>query len=364
MRGLAMSREAYGVKGLHRTRGQKQIYWWGLLLDQEAVSDNSLESVFDDFVMEFGGARVSGMISQNNPGMNADYFFAEDRVIAELKCLQTESFGPQYKNKMKALTDSWVKKRQLVVFGTVNLSLRDLPPTCREEWLRVIEGPLENNIIGKANKQIKSTKSLLNAPDAMGLLLLASDGNHSLQPNEVLFFLLRILQKKKPNGEILFSGIRGVCYFSLNMRAHVVGLPAPVVFWIGGPREQDDVEMRTFCDRLELAWHKFQCRLVGIDIPRVVSAPGVLAGARFAAMPKAGSFYKDRGNRSFRCLGVAGDIVRWLLMEVQVGEHIAEVDFRQMAEHYADYIPIQDRAEIARLEGRYQFVKSQNPSLP
>jgi len=184
----------------------------------------SVESVFDDFVGGFGGERVDGLITQPNPPKNADYLFREHNVIAELKCLTKDSFGPDYHRKMKELTDEWLRRRWIVVFGNVNLDLRKLPPVCQEQWLRVIEKPLRKTTVEAANKQIRDTKKSLDIPRAKGLLLLASDGNQSLQPYDVLYFINRTFQKRTAAGDSQFSSIHGVCYFSLNMQVNNQGM--------------------------------------------------------------------------------------------------------------------------------------------
>lgn len=240
-----------------------------------------VEPVFDEFVRAFGGERVSNLISQKNPASNADYFFRKQNILAELKCLTKDSFGPEYHRKMEKLTDDWMRRRLLFVIGTVNLDIRKLPPRCRDEWLKVIEEPLKTKVIVKANEQIRTTKETLDVPEAKGLLFLASDGNHSLQPYDILYFVNRAFRKKKPDGDLQFSSLHGICYFSLNMPVKLPGVEAPAIFWCGGPRNASDLEMRTFCDELERSWYEHQCKSAGINIPRLEAPGSILKKLKF-----------------------------------------------------------------------------------
>ena len=52
-----------------------------------------------------------------------------------------------------------------------------LSPECREEMFSAMAESLQKHVVAAANFQIRSTKELLNLPDARGLLWVASDGN-------------------------------------------------------------------------------------------------------------------------------------------------------------------------------------------
>jgi hypothetical protein len=129
--------------------------------------------------------------------------------------------------------------------------------------------PLQGRIVKQANRQIKKTKQLLDAEQAKGILFISSDGNSSL-PYDVMFFLDRILKKKKDDGSPQYSNIEGVVYFSWSMLGHHPNIPLPVQFWMGFPRDSNDVKLREFIDHLEILWYEFQCTLTGQRIPRLV----------------------------------------------------------------------------------------------
>jgi hypothetical protein len=214
------------------------------------IKKKKLEPLFDEFVHSFGDERVDRLILEPSNSKRADYYFHKYGVLAELKRLENDSFGPEYKQKMDRLTKAWLQKGLIKVFGTVQIGLRDIPRECQLEWMSVIERPLQKKVIEAANAQIRATKQLLKIPDTRGVILVASDGNYSLEPYDVLYTLNRILQKKKGSGELQYSSIQGICYFSANMLATTPKLPAPAIFWCGGPRDSADLDTKVFCDDL------------------------------------------------------------------------------------------------------------------
>jgi len=76
--------------------------------------------------------------------------------------------------------------------------------------------PLQGRIVKQANRQIKKTKQLLDAEQAKGILFISSDGNSSLQPYDVMFFLDRILKKKKMMARLSIQILR-VSFISLGV---------------------------------------------------------------------------------------------------------------------------------------------------
>ncbi len=167
----------------------------------------TVEDIFRRFVQEFGGELISNLLPPGNPPSNADFLFRRQRVIAELKCLENNSFGSNYPEKMKALADDWMRRRLLMVYGTTRIEIRKLHPECQREWLNLIAEPIQRNIVKKADEQIRETKKWLDMPDAKGLLLIASDGNLVMQPYDVAFFLTRVFRKKTGDGRDQYSNI-------------------------------------------------------------------------------------------------------------------------------------------------------------
>jgi len=155
-----------------------------------------IEKTFDEFVKQSGGELVRDLITNVNPKKNADYLFGGPLVVAELKCLEKETFTEAYAKKIQKLADGWMRRGLILAYGRVQLQLRKLPLPCQEEWLRLLELPLQNNVVARANRQIKATIETLGLQNARGLLLLVSDGNYSLEPHALVTLIGRILNKK------------------------------------------------------------------------------------------------------------------------------------------------------------------------
>lgn len=233
--------------------------------------NRSVEDVFQDFVLGFGGELVRDLLPPGNPPINADFLFRKHGVIAELKCLENSSFGPNYPKKMQELADDWMRRRLMIFFGTVNIELQKLRPECQREWLDLIAGPLQRNVVKKADTQIRETKKWLGMLDAKGLLLVASDGNVVMQPYDVAYFITRILGKKTTDGRAQYSNIDGFFQFSLNHPVKMHGFDHPILFSHAGPRSTDDDKMRAFCEELQAGWFKFLCKIKGQPIKTISS---------------------------------------------------------------------------------------------
>lgn len=237
----------------------------------------TLESIVDPFVKRVGGERISDIVGNNNPAKSADYLFRTHNVIAELKSLQAGTFVDSTQRKMTEMMIRWQRERRLIVFGTAKVDSSKLPPECRDELFSVMSEALQKQVVYAANDQIKSTKKLLNMPDAKGLLWVASDGNEFLQPNVVWYLLHRILQKKKQNGDPAYSSIHGLAYFSPRMLGQIPGVSQPALLWFSGYR-QPDPQLKSCLDELSDEWPKYVSWAQGIYIH---SAVGKVEDVRF-----------------------------------------------------------------------------------
>jgi hypothetical protein len=234
----------------------------------------TLESIVDPFVQRVGGKRVSDIVGNKNPKKNADYLFERHEVIAELKSLQAGSFVEAFQRKLTKLMQRWQQQGKLIVFGRAMVSSRQLSPECREEMFSAMAESLQKHVVAAANAQIRSTKELLELPDARGLLWVASDGNEFLQPNTVWYLLQRILRKTKADGSPAYSNLHGLAYFSPRMLAQVPGVPEPVLLWMTGYRQRDP-RLEACLDELSNEWPRYVSWAQGINIRTVIPAANV-----------------------------------------------------------------------------------------
>ena len=228
----------------------------------------AVEPAFDEFVTSFGGVKVSSLIAgrldlKGTPPLNADYFFADDNVIAELKCLEDDTYSAgQFKELFNSLVTDWYDRGMIqwrVFGGPVLIQSRDLPLECQLELEKLVARRLRK-VVAKANKQIRQTKETVGAEDAQGLLLLVSDGNYFLRPEHVLGFVGRILRDQ-------FSSINSIVYFTVNAAVDVPTVDRDGLIWIQSFRDKWEPVNSEFLSRLRAGWFQHLAIKLGLDIP-------------------------------------------------------------------------------------------------
>jgi hypothetical protein len=244
-----------------------------------------LQELIDPFVTSFGGELVANLIEdRSNSPHNADYLFRSEGVIAELKALQDSSFNDAFRTKMGDLSGSWHQRGLLRIYGTQRIHLDRLPPVCQQELINLIAGFLQNNLLKKANQQIRATKDLLGLPDARGLLVVASDGNEDLAPFDVVFFLNRLLQKRHPDGRPQFSSTHAILYFNPRMPAVLPSTGQAALLWNVILRESQSQEMARFLDSLGNAFVAYMEKTFGVSFPEGQLEPEQHRHIKFAGI--------------------------------------------------------------------------------
>jgi hypothetical protein len=70
--------------------------------------------------------------------------------------------------------------------------------------------------------------------------------------------------------------------------------------------------------------------------------------------PKPGEFYVNDQAMKYRCLKVEGNKITWMLLDSRQNGHVIDATYVQDIEHAHYYSPLNNPAEAARLEQRYQ----------
>ncbi|TJV41885.1 MAG: hypothetical protein E5Y02_16545 [Mesorhizobium sp.] len=152
----------------------------------------AIEPAFDRFVESYrGGVKVSKLLDPNKPTpLNADYFFAQDGVIAELKTIEGDSGADssQAARVVASLKHFGYQERNYLNWL---LAGYPLPERVARRVASMMRRPIER-AAEHANKQIRATKSLL-GKDCRGLLLLANDNNYGFDPIQVCAILAKFL---------------------------------------------------------------------------------------------------------------------------------------------------------------------------
>ena len=198
---------------------------------------------------------------------NADYWFAAVGVVAELKCLTDNLMtSPEFEARIRERYAEWVREGLVPRPTTeqVTIDLKALPEVCAREITNILKRKLEP-ILRKANSQIDATKTLLDVPDATGLLILVNDGNHAHTPD-----MMRHLLARSTNGQL--SSIDCVSYFTVNERAAIPQSPKAARFWIDWNLEGRKVLAQRFRDDLRGEWLRHLSLLTGGRIVEMLGA--------------------------------------------------------------------------------------------
>ncbi|OJU33054.1 MAG: hypothetical protein BGN94_06525 [Rhizobiales bacterium 68-8] len=146
-----------------------------------------IEAEFARFVPTFRGGKLVRELIPDQPAMalNADFYFAGDRVIAELKRMETDSRDAYPERVTKAYRHFGYTTADMM--GHV-LRGEPMPERVQARLRQQIANPLRQ-ALRKANKQIAATKRQLRVPGAYGLALFANDSNFALTPDDALSIL-------------------------------------------------------------------------------------------------------------------------------------------------------------------------------
>lgn len=117
-----------------------------------------------------GGEDPAGLAPAGYRGKIADILFRDANVVVEVKSLTTDrAASPETSDAVGEMFRQHVHLGAPVIFGTVSVSLHDIPLPIAANTLR-IGGKRVLDEAKAANRQIKATKTLLGRPDALGVL--------------------------------------------------------------------------------------------------------------------------------------------------------------------------------------------------
>jgi hypothetical protein len=197
------------------------------------------------FIKSVGGSRVDERLAQPT-FENADYIFDRQKVIIELKILETE-FGE---------TVSFLQKEDRIHkemagrfgFGQIIRMERPVHEFYAAKKLEIYRAPLAR-IARKANRQIRATKAALNGTEIRGILWLVNDNFRSVSVDLVFSVLCRIL-----NGAN--SQIRALIYVT----NHYVDVPQSDyanLLWAPAYADHSADDLPDFVDWLGSKWGDF-----------------------------------------------------------------------------------------------------------
>lgn len=235
------------------------------------------------------GAVVSDDSTQPDRTSNADYWFPEDNVVAELKCMSTNYFSDRtFMEWLSRAYQNWVTKglAPRLYTKTAKVNLANLDPRCYQEVLGFVKKRLERSF-KQASKQIKATKAAQGAKAATGLLLLVNDGNFGVVPAMVETIAARCLPK--------YSGINTVIYFSVNMPMSAPRMDVDLLPWcIWSKSSVRPAVPDVFLNRVRECWHKHYESIVGGPIGVLSGTDDALLAMEYIKRDRASDFGRKR----------------------------------------------------------------------
>jgi hypothetical protein len=212
--------------------------------DYSKLRGCATEEHWDVFVQEIGGERLTERFP--NPNFpNADYIFAEQKVVVEFKTIQTE-FG----NSSKFEKANIEFCENFVRFGEKGI------PTLASyrRILKMIHRPISATA-KKANLQIRETKKSLSLEGWSGLMILVNDNFRRATPNMVQRVLAQAL-----NGSM--SSIDGAIYLT-NHFVEFPGNPYACLVWSPTYSENCDPLLPDFVNELGQKWYCYCEKVLG-----------------------------------------------------------------------------------------------------
>lgn len=215
-----------------------------LPVDYSTWKGCATEAEWDRFVYSQGGERVTDRVVAPDFD-NADYLFPAEKVIAELKIIETE-FG-QSKQIARASRDFVTA---VEFFGEKDF--RSLAAYRRV--LNAMRKPL-SAIAKKANRQIRETKRALDLDDWKGVFLCVNDNFRMVTPKIVQGLLARIL-----NGSM--SSVDATVYLT-NHYVEFPQIPFASLVWAPMYRDETDDHLSDFINRLGEGWGRHSENVLG-----------------------------------------------------------------------------------------------------
>jgi hypothetical protein len=197
---------------------------------------------FTAFMRKYGAIVSDDVVQTPHQPKNADYILHRQQIIAELKCIENDKLDDQdVCQQVENCLERWRIPRTVGIGEIERVELSRLPPDCVRELSDIKKKPLRT-IVESASRQIKATKSRLNASTYQGLLLVANDGDLSLPRPALLRFFAEVL-----NGS--GTGVNSFVLFSVNLTCSVPGSSLQSVIWnYHHPKRERNIDDRTILD--------------------------------------------------------------------------------------------------------------------
>ena len=208
-----------------------------------------VEPTWQEFVLLAGGEIVSSLLPEPRTFENADFFFENAGVLAELKEIETEfsqsgAFSRGFKDLMSRILTEDPRWKPLLLGGSGKY-----PSWFDAELVRLFRPPI-SRVLKKANRQLRETKKHFRIHSATGVLILANDGFTSIGPELVNALAAQLLMQS-------YSSIDCLVYITVNRYVALQSSDVPRLVWAPTYSHRAPDSLVTFIDELGRKWFNF-----------------------------------------------------------------------------------------------------------
>lgn len=214
-----------------------------------------VESTWREFVRKIGGKVVEDLVPEPRNFENADFLFADEQVVAELKVVETEfsssdAFFAKFDQLMSRVVEedpSW----RLELFGGSGV----YPKWFYPEFVRIFRPPI-SRILKKANRQIRDTKSHFKITNRSGVLIFVNDGFTSLGPEPIRALACSLLKDS-------YSSIDCFLYLTVNRYVEFPDSDTPRLLWAPVYSDRAADSLVDFIDNFGRSWFNNLQTIIG-----------------------------------------------------------------------------------------------------
>lgn len=219
-----------------------------------------VEPFFNNFIKSVGGQVISEIIPKGPEVLNADYLFKDENILAELKSFEKDTFNNEGDTRLFDMYEKWIAFDLIERCNVIKhiLGVLPLPHICKQEIALKATKTIDR-VIHKANKQLISTKKLLEMPDAKCLLFLINDGNYFLSHRQILGITCNLMMNKYANSEI-----DGFVYLTVNQTSRTPYSLIEQNVWIPSYREEDFGRLGEFVNKIGSEFKDFYTNITGV----------------------------------------------------------------------------------------------------
>ena len=207
-----------------------------------------VEETWQNFIRSNGGQVISDKLGTSPNFYNADFLFTEDKIVLELKEIQTEFLDKKLKELQILL-----EKYKIDSFKTYEIE--NVPKEFVIEYTKLVK-PAIDRILKKANKQIRETKAYYGINENSGILIFVNDGFTAMNFDLILSLIARTLTHS-------YSSIDAFILMTVNSYVALKNSPIPSLMWTPLYSDKVDKNLHIFVNDLGRKWREYIESLTG-----------------------------------------------------------------------------------------------------